>query len=261
MKSKTNNSRRQFIKNSTLATAGTIAFLSGDWQKAFSRDEAIMPVTTPDNLIGFTDDGTFMLPPLPYSYNALEPYIDAQTMEIHYSKHHQKYVDNLNAAVAKTPELKGKTLKELLSSTSSLPDGVRNAIRNNGGGHWNHTFFWQILSPKNDMAMPEGKLKDAMISQWQTFDNFKDQFNQAGLSVFGSGWVWMIADHGGKLSIVSTPNQDNPMMDIAKDKGKPVIGVDVWEHAYYLKHQNKRADYLNDIWNVINWKKAMEMYG
>jgi len=182
-------------------------------------------------------------------------------MEIHYTKHHQAYVDKLNAAIAKAPELKGKSIAELLSTINNLPDSVRTAIRNNGGGHWNHTFFWQNLAPKSDMMMPSGKLKDAMVSQWQTFDNFKDQFKQAGMGLFGSGWVWMISDQGGKLSIVTTPNQDNTMMDISKDKGRPVMGVDVWEHAYYLKHQNKRTDYLDDIWNVINWKKAMELYG
>ncbi|MCY7409295.1 MAG: superoxide dismutase [Chitinophagales bacterium] len=206
-------------------------------------------------------DGTFTLPPLPYSYNALEPAIDAQTMEIHYTKHHQAYVDKLNAAIAKAPELKGKSIEELLTNIQGLPDGVRTPIRNHGGGHWNHSFFWQILAPKNSMDQPTGKLKEAMISQWQTFDNFKDQMKQAGTGVFGSGWVWMVADKDGKLSIVTTPNQDNTLMDISTAKGKPIVGIDVWEHAYYLKHQNKRAEYLDDIWSVINWKKAMEIYG
>ncbi|HYV91242.1 MAG TPA: superoxide dismutase [Chitinophagales bacterium] len=255
MKTTTKNSRRDFIKKSALAAAGSLTFLSVDWQKAFAGQISMEELTQPGN------DGVFTLPALPYSYGALEPYIDAQTMEIHYTKHHQKYVDNLNAAIAKAPELKGKSIGELLSMIDSLPDGVRAPIRNNGGGHWNHSFFWQILAPKSDMMMPSGKLKEAMVSQWQTFDNFKDQFKQAGLGVFGSGWVWMIADQGGKLSIVNTPNQDNTMMDIAKDKGKPIIGIDVWEHAYYLKYQNKRTDYLDAVWNVISWKKAMELYG
>ena len=255
MKSTTKNSRREFIKKSVLAAAGTISFMSVDWQRAFSRQISLENFTTP------SDDGTFQLPPLPYAYNALVPYIDAQTMEIHYSKHHQKYVDNLNALILKAPELKGKSIEALLSDINNLPDGVRTGIRNNGGGHWNHTFFWQILAPKSEMDQPSGKLKDAMVSQWQTFDNFKEQVKQAGMGVFGSGWVWMIADKSGKLSITTTPNQDNTLMDITKDKGKPIMGVDVWEHAYYLKHQNKRAEYLDDVWNVINWKKAMELYG
>lgn len=259
MKSITKNSRREFIRKSALAAAGTVTFLSADWQNVFSQGDSkhsgIEAFVQPGG------DGAFTLPALPYAYNALEPYIDAQTMEIHYTKHHQAYVDKLNAAIAKAPELKGKSIAELLSGVNNLPDAIRTPIRNNGGGHWNHSFFWQNLAPKSDMMMPSGKLKDAMISQWQTFDNFKDQFKQAGMGVFGSGWVWMISDQSGKLSIVTTPNQDNTMMDIAKDKGRPVIGVDVWEHAYYLKHQNKRTDYLDDIWNVINWRKAMELYG
>ncbi len=254
MKYRSKDSRREFLRNSAILTAGTIGLLSIDLQSAFAKSPGVTEIASPA-------DGEFVLPPLPYSYSALEPYIDAQTMEIHYGKHHQKYIDNLNAAVAKAPELKGKSLNELISMTGNLPDGVRNAVRNNGGGHWNHSFFWQILTAKNDVTMPSGRLKEAMISQWQTLDNFKDQFKQAGLGLFGSGWVWMIADQTGKLSIATTPNQDNTLMDIAKEKGKPVIGVDVWEHAYYLKHQNKRVDYLDDIWNVINWKKSMELYG
>jgi len=237
-----------------LAAAGTVSFLSVDWQKAFSKQVGMEEFTHPD-------EGDFKLPPLPYAYNALEPYIDAQTMEIHYTKHHQAYVDKLNAAIAKEPSLKGKSLEELLSMINTIPDTVKMQIRNQGGGHWNHSFFWQILAPKSDTMMPSGKLKDAMVAQWQSFDNFKTEFNKAGAAVFGSGWVWLIADKDGKLAIVNTPNQDNTLMDIAKDKGKPIIGVDVWEHAYYLKHQNKRGEYLEDIWNVINWKKAMELYG
>lgn len=254
MKSITKNSRREFIKKSALAAAGGLTFLSADWQKVFAQ-----PVSVAFAPQG--GDGTFTLPALPYAYDALEPHIDAQTMEIHYTKHHQAYVDKLNAAIAKAPELKGKPIEELLSMVNNLPDGVRAPIRNNGGGHWNHTFFWQILAPRSDKAMPSGRLKDSMISQWQTFENFKEQFKQAGMGVFGSGWVWMIADQGGKLSIVTTPNQDNTIMDVVKDKGKPILGVDVWEHAYYLKYQNKRTDYLDAIWNVINWRKAMELYG
>lgn len=247
------DSRREFLKKGALAAAGTLGMMSVNWKEGFSN-----PVNN-DGII-FHDEGPFKLPPLPYAYNALEPFVDAQTMEIHYTKHHQKYVDNLNAALAKAPELKGKTIEEINSAIDNLPEGVRTALRNNGGGHWNHSFFWQILSTRSEISQPSGKLKDVMISQWQTLDNFKDQFKQAGMGVFGSGWVWMIRDKEGKLSITTTPNQDNPLMDIASAKGKPIIGIDVWEHAYYLKHQNKRADYLDAIWNVINWKRAMELY-
>lgn len=254
MKQATKNSRRSFIKNGTLAAAGTIGLLSLDWTLATAA------VPFEDDTFHPGDEGVFKMAPLGYAYDALEPYIDAKTMEIHYSKHYQGYVDKLNAAIEKAPELKGRSLESLLSNIEKLPDGSRNAIRNNGGGNWNHTFFWQVLGPKSDM-MPGGKLKDAMISVWQTMDNFKDEFNKAGGSVFGSGWVWLVADKMGKLSIVTTPNQDNPLMDVTKEKGRPVFGIDVWEHAYYLKHQNKRAEYLTDIWNVVNWKKVMELYG
>lgn len=254
MKNTKKNSRREFIRNSTLAAAGTISLLSLDLNGARGAnvftDDSFHPV----------DDGTFKLPALPYAYDALEPYIDAKTMEIHYTKHHQAYVDKLNAAIEKAPELKGKSLEELITMIDKLPDTVKMQVRNQGGGDWNHTFFWQVLAPKSDV-LPTGKLKEAMVSQWETMDKFKDEFNKAGLGVFGSGWVWLITDKSGKLSIVTTPNQDNTMMDIAKDKGKPVFGIDVWEHAYYLKHQNKRAEYLTDIWNVVNWKRVMELYG
>jgi Fe-Mn family superoxide dismutase len=254
MKKMKKNSRREFITKGAMAAAATVGFLSFSSTNSFSigREEG--------SLLLPADEGPFKLPPLPYSYDALEPYIDAKTMEIHYTKHHQAYIDKLNAAVEKSPELKGKSVQELVSMIDKAPEAVKVQIRNQGGGHWNHSFFWQILAPKSDVA-PAGKLKDAMISQWQTMDAFKEEFNKAGLGVFGSGWVWLIADKSGKLSITTTPNQDNTLMDISKDKGKPILGVDVWEHAYYLKHQNKRAEYLTDIWNVINWKKAMEIYG
>ncbi|MFI5134715.1 MAG: superoxide dismutase [Chitinophagales bacterium] len=255
MKDNQKNSRREFITKGALAAAGALTFLSADWQKTFSKQSGH------ERFEPSTDDGEFKLPPLPYAYNALEPYIDAQTMEIHYTKHHQAYVDKLNAAIEKAPGLKGKSIDELLSMINSIPDTVKMQIRNQGGGHWNHSFFWQILAPKSAANMPSGKLVEAISQQWQSLDNFKSEFNKAGASVFGSGWVWLIADKDRKLSIITTPNQDNSMMDIAPVKGKPIIGVDVWEHAYYLKHQNKRPEYLDDIWNVINWKKAMELYG
>jgi Fe-Mn family superoxide dismutase len=190
----------------------------------------------------------FTLPPLGYDYAALEPHIDARTMEIHHTKHHQAYVTNLNAAVEKTPELKDKSLEWLLQNLPSVPESVRSAVRNNGGGHWNHSFFWQIIGP-NGGGEPSGKVADAIKSSFGDFSKLKEQLNASGLARFGSGWAWVVADKGGKLSIESTPNQDTPV----SDKKTPILGVDVWEHAYYLKYQNRRADYLAAWWNVINW--------
>jgi len=195
----------------------------------------------------------FTLPPLPYDYNALEPHIDELTMHIHHDKHHQAYVDNLNKAVAGT-ENENKSLDELLKNVSSLST----AVRNNGGGHWNHSFFWEILSP-NGGGKPEGKLADSINDSFGSFDQMKEKFNAAGAGRFGSGWAWLgIAD--GKLTICSTPNQDNPLMDIAECKCTPILGVDVWEHAYYLKYQNRRAEYLQNFWNLVNWKKVAEHF-
>ncbi len=194
----------------------------------------------------------FTLPPLPYAYNALEPHIDEQTMKIHHDKHHQAYVDNLNKAIAGT-EHEGKSLEELVAAAGKISP----AVRNNGGGHWNHSFFWEILSSNG--GAPSGSLGEAINSTFNSFDEFKTKFNAAGIARFGSGWVWLIS-RDGKLEISSTPNQDNPLMDVAEVKGTPIIGVDVWEHAYYLKYQNKRPDYLNTIWNVINWNKAQEHF-
>jgi superoxide dismutase, Fe-Mn family len=196
----------------------------------------------------------FTLPQLPYAFDALEPYIDAQTMRIHHDKHHQAYVDNLNKAIAGT-ENENKSLEELIASAGSISP----AVRNNGGGHWNHSFFWQILAPNSSAGSPTGELADAINSSFGSLDALKEKVNTAGLGRFGSGWAWIISK-GGKLEISSTPNQDNPLMDVAEVKGKPIFGVDVWEHAYYLKYQNKRADYLNAIWNVVNWKKVAENY-
>ena len=193
------------------------------------------------------------LAPLPYATNALEPYIDTMTMEIHHGKHHAAYVTNLNNALANNADLQGKTIDQLLTSLSSVPEAIRTAVRNNGGGHYNHTTFWQQLKPGG--ATPGGQLLDAINSTFTSLDNFKDTFNKAGLGRFGSGWAWLIVGKDKKLAIVSTPNQDNPIMgkDIAGVEGTPLLGVDVWEHAYYLKYQNRRADYLGAIWNVINW--------
>lgn len=195
----------------------------------------------------------FTLPALPYAPDALEPYIDAQTMQIHHGKHHQAYVDNLNKAIAGTPN-ENKSLEELVKSAGTISP----AVRNNGGGHWNHSFFWEILGP-NAGGQPSGTLASAINSAFGSFDAFKEKFNNAGMTRFGSGWAWLIVKDG-KLEVSSTPNQDNPLMDVAEVKGTPILGADVWEHAYYLKYQNKRADYLNAFWNVVNWKKAQERF-
>jgi superoxide dismutase, Fe-Mn family len=190
----------------------------------------------------------YTLPPLPYPTNALEPHIDAQTMEIHHGKHHQAYVTNLNAALEKAPELANKSLDDLLRNLNSVPEAVRTAVRNNGGGHWNHSQFWRTMAP-NAGGKPSGKLAQAIDAAFGDFEKFKDAFNAAGGSRFGSGWVWLL-NEGGKLSITSSPNQDNPLMD---GKAAPILGLDVWEHAYYLKYQNRRPDYLAAWWNVVNW--------
>ena len=195
----------------------------------------------------------FTLPALPYAFDALEPYIDAMTMQIHHHKHHQAYVDNLNKAIAGTPN-ENKSLDELIAKAGSISA----AVRNNGGGHWNHTFFWEILAPHAG-GSPSGEIANAINSAFGSFDEFKTKFSAAGAGRFGSGWAWLIVK-GGKLEITSTPNQDNPLMDVAEVKGTPILGVDVWEHAYYLKYQNRRPEYLTQIWNVINWPKVEEHY-
>jgi superoxide dismutase, Fe-Mn family len=192
----------------------------------------------------------FTLPALPYAYDALEPHIDAKTMEIHHTKHHQAYVNNLNAALEKAPELQGKSLDDLMKSINAAPEAVRTAIRNNGGGHWNHSMFWELMGPKSG-GEPTGKLGDAITSAFGDFAKFKEQFAAAGVGRFGSGWAWLVSD-GGKLSIMSTPNQDNPLME----GKKAILGLDVWEHAYYLKYQNRRPDYITAWWNVVNWGKV-----
>lgn len=195
----------------------------------------------------------FTLPALPYAHDALEPHIDALTMQIHHGKHHQAYVDNLNKAIAGTPN-ENKSLEELVKAAGTISP----AVRNNGGGHWNHSFFWEILAP-NAGGKPSGKLAAAIDAAFGSFDEFKTKFNAAGATRFGSGWAWLIVKDG-ELEVSSTPNQDNPLMDVAEVKGTPILGVDVWEHAYYLKYQNKRPDYLSAIWNVINWKKVEEKF-
>jgi Fe-Mn family superoxide dismutase len=196
----------------------------------------------------------FTLPPLPYDFAALEPHIDARTMEIHHGKHHQTYVNNLNAAIEKAPELAKKSLDDLLRNVSTLPEAVRTPIRNNGGGHWNHSMFWQIMAPKAG-GEPGGKLGQAIKTAFGDFATFRDQLSAAGVERFGSGWAWLI-NNGGKLSITSTPNQDNPLME----GQKAIMGLDVWEHAYYLKYQNRRPDYIQAWWNVVNWKEVEKRF-
>ena len=187
------------------------------------------------------------LPPLPYDFAALEPHIDAQTMQIHHGKHHATYVTNLNAALEKHPDLASKSVEDLVRDLSKVPEDIRTAVRNNGGGHLNHSMFWQIMGPKGG-GSPSGALGDAIKSSFGSFDSFKEQFAKAAVGRFGSGWAWLIAT-GGKLTIESTPNQDNPIME----GKKAIAGLDVWEHAYYLKYQNRRADYITAWWNVVNW--------
>ncbi len=199
------------------------------------------------------------LPELPFSYDALEPFIDALTMEIHHTKHHGAYVNNLNAALDKHPELQQKSLEELLQKITGLPSDIQTAVRNNGGGHWNHSFFWALLK-KNENGRPVGQVAKALEQTFGSFEAFKEQFHKAGMTRFGSGWAWLIVDGQRKLQIGSTPNQDNPLMDVSELKGTPILGVDVWEHAYYLKYQNRRNEYLNNFFNVINWERVEENF-
>ncbi|MFZ9387704.1 MAG: superoxide dismutase [Chitinophagaceae bacterium] len=196
----------------------------------------------------------FTLAPLPYAYDALEPHIDTLTMQIHHGKHHQAYVDNLNKAIAGT-EHENKSIEELVAQAGKISV----AVRNNGGGHWNHSFFWESLD-ENGGGAPSGKLAEAIHETFGSFEAFKEKFATAGMTRFGSGWAWLILKDG-KLEITSTPNQDNPLMDVAEVKGTPLLGVDVWEHAYYLKYQNRRAEYLSAFWNVVDWKKVSERFG
>jgi superoxide dismutase, Fe-Mn family len=195
----------------------------------------------------------FTLAPLPYAYEALEPHIDTETMHIHHDRHHQAYVDNVNKAVAGT-EHENKTIEELVANAGAISP----AVRNNGGGHWNHSFFWDSLH-NNNGAKPSGNLAAAIDAAFGSFDAFKEKFNAAGTTRFGSGWAWLIIQDG-KLAVSSTPNQDNPLMDVAEVKGTPILGCDVWEHAYYLKYQNKRPAYLEAFWNVVNWDKVAERF-
>lgn len=196
----------------------------------------------------------FKLPDLPYSFDALEPHIDAKTMEIHHDKHHGGYVTKLNGAIEGTPQA-DMSLEDLMKSVGSLST----AVRNNGGGHYNHSLFWTVLSP-NGGGKPSGELAEAIDKAFGSFDSFKEEFNNAAATRFGSGWAWLIVDSSGALKITSTPNQDNPAMEIAEVKGTPILGLDVWEHAYYLNYQNKRPEYIAAFWNVINWDEVSKRY-
>jgi len=202
----------------------------------------------------------YELPPLPYSKNALEPHIDAMTMEIHHDKHHAAYVTNVNKAIAGKPDLEKKSVEDLISNLDGVPPDIRNVVRNNGGGHANHAMFWKLLAPQAGGA-PTSRLADDIKATFGSFDAFKEKFEAAGVGRFGSGWAWLVSNKG-KLEIVSTANQDNPIMGkaITGAEGTPILGCDVWEHAYYLKYQNRRADYLKAFWNVVNWAEAARNY-
>jgi Fe-Mn family superoxide dismutase len=234
--------RRNFIRAAALS--GAAAMLSPD--KIFSNNRP-QTIQQEKNAMPFT------LPNLPYAHDALEPHIDKMTMEIHHGKHHAAYVNNLNKAV-ETTEWASKSLEEILANISKLPP----AVRNNGGGHYNHSLFWTVMKP-NGGGAPSGDLAAAIDRDFGSFDKFKESFSNAGATRFGSGWAWLVKQ-GGKLVVCSTPNQDSPVMDIAEVKGTPVLGMDVWEHAYYLKYQNRRPDYIAAFWNVINWDEVARRF-
>jgi Fe-Mn family superoxide dismutase len=197
----------------------------------------------------------FSLPELPFAYDALEPHIDARTMEIHHTKHHQAYVTNVNKAIEGHAELQSKPLDDLLKDLNAIPESIRGAVRNHGGGHWNHALFWQVMSKKGG-GEPKGSLEEAIKKSFGAFDSFKEQFGQAAIGRFGSGWAWLGLDKNGKLIVESTPNQDTPI----SWGHVPILGLDVWEHAYYLKYQNRRPDYVGAWWNVVNWAEVQKRY-
>lgn len=263
-------SRREFIQKSILAGIGISVLGKSVLNAATSSSEI------------FLLDGKYTVPPLPYDYDALEPWIDMKTMQVHHDKHHQAYVDNLNKALEEekkqpkenrlaekgsAPAPSGDDVPAEISIWADLESRFRTissapvAIRNNGGGHWNHSFFWDIMKANKDgkANLPTGSVAEAINSNFSNFDSFKEQFNKAAKDRFGSGWAWLIVKDG-KLMITSTPNQDNPLMDVAEIQGRPILGLDVWEHAYYLKYQNVRGDYINNWWNVVNWEKVNQHY-
>jgi Fe-Mn family superoxide dismutase len=240
------DNRRDFLKKSTLLG------LSGLASTLLGKDKINRLEEISEQMAGSV---LYTLPALPYANNALEPFIDKQTMEIHHTKHHQAYVDKLNKALE---NYKGDTSLAALFKTASTADL---AIRNNGGGHYNHSLFWQLLKPNanGSQNVAEGKLAELINKQYNSLENLKKEFSEKALKIFGSGWCWLILQDG-KLKITTTPNQDNPLMDCASDKGTPILALDVWEHAYYLKYQNKRADYIANWWNLVNWQKAEELF-
>ena len=246
--------RRDFIKTAALAGAGLA--LSGCLGASDDKNK-----TTLTNKPSDTKTMSYTLPALPYAYTALEPHIDALTMEIHHSKHHNAYVTNLNAALAKEPSFKAPECPwALIADLKAVPESIRTAVRNNAGGHVNHSFFWKLLSPSGG-GEPTGELAAAITKSFGSFDAFKEKFAAAGATRFGSGWAWLVVNADKSLAVVSTPNQDNPIMKGVSDvSGNPVIGLDVWEHAYYLKYQNKRPDYIAAFWKVIDWKAASANY-
>ena len=197
----------------------------------------------------------YELPKLPYNYDSLEPYIDSQTMEIHHSKHHQGYVTKLNSALEKHPDLQEKPLEDILKSIESVPSDIKVAVRNNGGGHYNHSLFWEIMGPAKNQK-PDGELAEAISKNFGDFEKFKEEFSNGATGIFGSGWAWLVLSLSKDLKVITTSNQDNPIMN----NQLPVLGLDVWEHAYYLKYQNKRPDYIQNWWNVVNWDKVDEKY-
>lgn len=216
-------------------------------------------IMAPANLVAqaaTAPTGPFALPNLPYAFNALEPVIDARTMELHHSRHHRAFIDNLNRAVASTPTLNGLSVEQILNRVSTFTP----AIRNNAGGHWNHAFFWETMQSPSTTSAPSEQLLAAINASFGSLDAFKTAFNAAGMGRFGSGWVWLIVQSDGKLAITSTPNQDNPLMDVAETRGIPILGNDLWEHAYYLNYQNRRGDYLAAWWRVVNWTKVSQRF-
>lgn len=243
--------RRDFIKNTAvLATGITIAPSLAC--KTTQTSTARVAASTYPTANGYVQEK------LPYAFNALEPHIDALTMEIHYTKHHTAYIKKLNEVKFAHQSMMGKSLEELLQNVSKLPEDVRTIVRNNGGGHWNHAFFWKILAPSIGQQL-NWTLFQAVIKKWGSLETFKAEFEKAGTNRFGSGWVWLVKTDKG-LEITSTPNQDNPLMDVVETQGIPLLALDVWEHAYYLNYQNKRADYLKSFWNIVNWEHAEMLF-
>ncbi len=250
-------SRRKFILNTSLFTLGFLLnknhWLFAQQGKSDTQTNETHPYSTSSVNNNFEDQFPYSLPKLPYAYNALDPFIDQKTMEIHHTKHHQGYVNNLNHAL-QNQSFKNAPLIELFKKVSTIDL----SIRNNGGGHYNHTLFWQCLkpNPNNDINLPSKKLSDLLSKHFGSYENFKKEFSEKALKLFGSGWCWLIKDKSQQLKIVTTPNQDNPLMDIVpeKERGTPIFGIDVWEHAYYLKYQNKRIEYIENFWKILNWE-------